>query len=104
MTSQENSIDETQFEIISDPNGGRVWINGADGSSIGRFNKARGIDVHRTATDQMDGMGECLFCTHEPAGESEWNVFREAMKRYYDIDVPADLLSFGEKKLLKAKP
>lgn len=84
------------YEILCDQEGRRVWINGADGSSIGRFNKDSGVDVHRTAAAQMQGEPECLNCTHGAAGKTEWDMFREEMMKHYDIDVPEDLLSFDE--------
>jgi tRNA U54 and U55 pseudouridine synthase Pus10 len=105
-----NKIDlfETDFElpdheIIVDFTGSRVWINASDGSSIGRFNKARGIDVHRTATAQMAGEPECLHCTHEPAGKPEWDIFCREIKTHYGIVVPEDLISFDDGCAVKNK-
>lgn len=66
--------------------GDRVWVNGHDGSCIGRFSKRFGIDVHRTVAEQIEGADQCLYCTHEPAGIAEWEDFREAMRRHHGID------------------
>ncbi|MCY1366954.1 hypothetical protein D9M69_538650 [compost metagenome] len=77
--------------------GDTVWVNAPDGSCIGRFSKRFGIDVHRTITDQMTGLDQCLFCTHEAAGPAEWEQFRAAMLKHYGIDVPANTVTFEEK-------
>lgn len=74
--------------------GGTVWINGADGSCIGRFSKRFGLDVHKTASEQAAGGSQCLHCTHEPAGPAGWSDFRLQMKEHYKIDVPADLVQW----------
>lgn len=74
--------------------GHNVWVTAQDGSCAARFGKRFGIDVHRTATDQLAGAAECLYCTHEPAGEAEWQVFRAAVLRHHGIEVPADTISF----------
>ncbi|WP_240691030.1 hypothetical protein [Burkholderia cepacia] len=74
--------------------GDRVWVNGHDGSCIGRFSKQFGIDVHRTVAEQIEGADQCLYCTHEPAGIAEWEEFRDAMRRHHGIDVPVDAITF----------
>ena len=74
--------------------GDRVWLHAPDGSTVGRFSKQFGIDVHRTATAQMRGEPECLFCTHAPAGAAEWETFRAAILQHYNFEVPADTLTF----------
>jgi len=35
-----------------------------------------------------------LDCTHEPAGPAAWNDFRAQMQLHYQIEVPADLVSW----------
>ena len=72
-----------------------VWVNGSDGSCIGRFSKRFGLDVHKTSTEQVVGGSPCLHCTHEPAGPAEWDRFREQILFHYQIDVPADLVSWN---------
>ncbi|AQH05819.1 hypothetical protein A9R05_43180 (plasmid) [Burkholderia sp. KK1] len=84
-------IHELQVSALGDT----VWVNGPDGSSIGRFSKRFGIDVHTTATAQMDGESQCLFCTHGAAGAAEWGAFRRAVLKHHGIDIPANLISFS---------
>lgn len=71
-----------------------VWVNGADGSCIGRFSKRFGLDVHKTSTAQMAGGSQCLHCTHEPAGPAAWDDFRAQMQLHYHIEVPANLVNW----------
>lgn len=85
---------ETIHEISAEPVGGTVWINALDGSCIGRFSKRFGIDVHRTASAQLAGEGQCLLCTHGAADEGAWSVFIEAMREHHGVVVPKDLLSW----------
>ncbi|MFK4705557.1 hypothetical protein ABIC83_002396 [Roseateles asaccharophilus] len=74
--------------------GTTVWVFSMDGSTIGRFSKKFGMDVHTTVTEQMSGAGECIRCTHEPAGPDQWQEFRELMFKHYGVSVAADLISF----------
>ncbi|WP_084688044.1 hypothetical protein [Paraburkholderia oxyphila] len=73
-----------------------VWVTAHDGSCVGRFSKCFGIDVHRTATEQLAGADQCLRCTHEPAGEAEWREFCEAVLLHHEIEVPFGTISFEE--------
>lgn len=82
------------FGINADPPRGTVWVNGFDGSCIGRFSKRYGIDVHRTASAQLAGEGECLMCTHAPADHASWLTFVDAMQEHHGVTVPPDLLSW----------
>lgn len=84
----------TVCEINADPVRGTVWINGADGSCIGRFSKRFGIDVHRTATTQLAGESECILCTHEPSDRTSWSRFIDAMLEHHAVAVPDDLPSW----------
>ena len=86
--------DATICEINADPGRGTVWINGADGSCIGRFSKRFGIDIHRTATAQLAGEGECIMCTHEPSDRTSWSLFIDAMRQHHGVTVPAELLTW----------
>ena len=81
-----------QIDVAQDSK--RLWINGADGSCIARFDKRFGLDVHRSATAQMQGEPECLHCMHGPAGRAEWDIFRAQVLEHYAIDVPADAIDF----------
>ena len=75
--------------------GNTVWVNsGIDGSCIGRFSKKYGMDVHKTGTQQLAGEGECIHCTHEPAGKEEWHLFIQLMLKHYDVVIPSSLLEF----------
>lgn len=95
----------TEFELVSErdgaayqvqlsSDGATLWVNGPDGSAVGRFAKRFGIDVHRSGTEQMKGLGECLFCTHTPPGEGEWHEFVEAMRRHYGLQIDRSLVRF----------
>lgn len=87
-------IEGLDYCIDVSADGRTVWVNGADGSCIGRFSKQFGIDVHKTSTEQQAGGNQCLHCTHEPAGLAAWDTFRAKMKMHYQIDVPVDLVSW----------
>ncbi|SER38178.1 hypothetical protein SAMN02982919_02305 [Giesbergeria anulus] len=71
-----------------------VWVHAPDGSTVGRFSKRFGMDVHTTVTAQMAGASQCLNCTHEPAGAREWHLFCDLIWQHYQIDVPRSLLQF----------
>ena len=83
-----------RFEVRVSQDGGTVWVNGADGASIGRFSKQFGMDVHRTSSEQMEGMGQCLACTHERAGIAEWDAFRSKMLEHHGVRLKRNLVSF----------
>lgn len=83
------------FDIQVSSDGGTVWVTAADGSCVGRFSKAFGLDVHKSVADQVAGGSQCLHCTHEPAGPAVWNEFRVQVKAHHQIDVPADLVSWS---------
>lgn len=84
---------ENQVQIAMD--GGTVWVHAMDGSTVGRFSRRFGLDVHTTATAQMAGAGQCMHCTHEPAGEADWLEFVRLMNLHHEIDVPVDAIDFG---------
>ena len=85
-------VDEHAFDLQLSADGSTVWVAAFDGSCIGRFSKRGGIDVHRSGQEMMAGKGECLYCTHSPAGPAEWNIFREQISKHYAIDIPADFI------------
>ncbi len=87
-------VEPADFEVIVGDCGTRVWVNAPDGSNVGRFSKRFGLDVHTTVTEQQEGASQCLYCTHEPAGEGEWHVFREKLLVLHGVDLAADLLTF----------
>ena len=47
--------DGQPYEVCVDELGKRLWINAPDGSSVARFNVSVGVDVHNTASEQLDG-------------------------------------------------
>jgi hypothetical protein len=69
--------------------GSTVWIDGGDGSCIGRFSRF-GVDVHTSSTHQLAGGSECLFCTHPPTRPS-WRDFVMAMFDHHGVLVPDSL-------------
>lgn len=83
---------EGQVQVSAD--GSTVWVHAIDGSTVGRFSKRFGLDVHATATDQINGAIQCLHCTHAPAGPIEWKLFRRLMQQHHQIDVEAGLIEF----------
>ena len=42
----------------------------------------------------MAGEGQCLDCTHEPAGPEEWERFRAGMAQHFNVALPPDLIRF----------
>lgn len=83
---------DDQIQVGAD--GRTVWVHGPDGSTVGRFSKTFGMDVHTTVTEQLAGVGQCLHCTHERPTLQDWLKFCELMKAHYQIDVPQDLIAF----------
>lgn len=74
-----------QIDVSADRS--TVWVHALDGSTVGRFSKIFGMDVHRTVTEQMAGVPQCLHCTHEPPKQSDWLKFCELMLQHYGIEV-----------------
>lgn len=87
-------VEGVDYCIDVSADGRTVWVNGADGSCIGRFSKRFGLDVHKTSIEQFSGESQCLHCTHEPAGPSAWSEFRAQILLHYKIHVPANLVSW----------
>lgn len=71
-----------------------VWVHADDGSTVGRFSKVFGMDVHTTITEQLAGAGQCLRCTHEAPGQAEWDEFCSLVLNRYGIAVDRSVLSF----------
>ena len=82
-----------QVQVSAD--GCTVWVHGEDGSTVGRFAKRFGMDVHTTVTEQLGGACQCLHCTHAPATVQDWQLFCELMHRHYGIDLDAGLVEFS---------
>jgi len=66
-----------QIQVSAD--GKTVWLHAMDGSTVGRFSKTFGMDIHTTITQQLAGAGQCLHCTHAPPGKEEWLQFCDLM-------------------------
>lgn len=73
-----------------------VWVHADDGSTVGRFSRRFGMDVHTTVSAQLAGAGQCLHCTHEPAGKTEWMEFRRLMQEHHGIEVRDMLMTFDD--------
>lgn len=71
-----------------------LWVHAADGSTVGRFSKRFGMDVHTTSTAQLSGAGQCLACTHTPPTAKEWEIFIALMRQHYGVIVPVNAMSF----------
>ena len=69
-----------QIEVRADRSTG--WAHPLDGSTVGRFSKRFGMDVHRTITEQMAGASQCLHCTHERPNQSDWLKFCDLMQKH----------------------
>jgi len=72
-----------------DSDGRTVWVNAHDGSCIGRFSKF-GVDVHRTAEDQLKGMPQCLDCGKEETPRASWDRFVHSMMVHHGVVVGAE--------------
>jgi len=89
------------FEVLLDELSCRVWINGQDGSCLARFNPNKGIDLHNSVTEQMQGAPECRFCTHEKAYLPDWELFMSKVDEYWGITICAEI---NERLLAFYKP
>lgn len=84
-------ISTGQVQVSAD--GKTIWVHAFDGSTVGRFSM-RGMDVHTTVQEQMQGASQCLHCTHTRPELSDWLMFCEYMRTIYNIHVDPDLMSF----------
>lgn len=87
--------DGRQYEICLDALGRRLWINADDGSAIARFNTATGVDVHNTASDQIAGAPECLWCTHGRPDYQTWQGFVESVNEHFGVLLSIDAIDVG---------
>ena len=69
-----------------------VWIYFYDGSTIGRFSKRFGIDIHTTVKEQIKTGKECIYCTHKPCDQADWEQFCLMIKEIYNIDIPNNIM------------
>lgn len=81
-----------QIDVSED--GATVWVHALDGSTVGRFSKTFGMDVHRPVTEQMNGASQCLHCTHTKPSHEDWLKFCELMKTHFGIVVNESLITF----------
>lgn len=85
----------TPFEIVVSDDKSTLWINAFDGSCIARFSKRFGIDIHNTATDQIENHApQCLYCTHHAANKDDWLLFCQKVFTFYGIDLDLELVQF----------
>jgi hypothetical protein len=84
--------DEDRVQVS--PDGRTVWVHTDDGSTVGRFSKVFGMDVHTTVTEQLAGAGQCLRCTHTAPGPAQWEEFCDLIHLHYGIVVDRKALSF----------
>lgn len=92
------------FDVQLSGDGSTVWVHSDDGSTVGRFSRRFGLDVHRTVTEQLAGKGQCLHCTHEPAGEADWMKFCSLMQEHFGVTVDASLLEFEDPGVAPSEP
>ena len=72
-----------------------VWVHASDGSTVGRFSKHFGMDIHNPIGQQLEGQGQCLHCTHTKPNESDWARFCELIMKHFGVVVSPTLLTFG---------
>ncbi len=84
---------QLEEQIEKSPDGNTVWVHALDGSTVGRFSAVFGMDVHTTATEQMEGKSQCLYCTHTKPTQEDWLKFCELMQTHYRIEVSTELMS-----------
>lgn len=83
------------FEIVVSDDENTLWVNAFDGSCIARFSKKFGIDIHNTATDQIENNApQCRYCTHHAPDNDDWLVFRQKVLSFYGLDIDVDLIRF----------
>lgn len=99
MTSK---ADDLRLEPVvqTSSDGSTVWVHSSDGTTVGRFSRRWGLDVHRTVTEQMAGADQCLHCTHTKPGPADWIDFCEQIKKHHGIDVDSSLVQFDDQSAL----
>lgn len=96
MQQQKTDMDDLHLEseVELSPDGNTVWVHSSDGSTVGRFSKRWGLDVHRTVTAQLKGEPQCLHCTHTTPGPDDWIEFCEQIQKHHGIEVNRSLVQF----------
>lgn len=82
---------DDQVQVAED--GSTVWVHAMDGSTVGRFSRRFGIDVHSTVTEQLAGASQCLHCTHARPTYVDWIEFCDKILITYSIAVPRGLMT-----------
>lgn len=91
-TVETSTINGALFELCLDGMGRKLWLNAADGSAVARFNVVTGVDIHNTATDQLKGMSECLWCTHEKPTLGVWIKFTDTINQRFGVVIPLNAI------------
>jgi hypothetical protein len=86
--------DQQEFEVQVSDCGSTIWVHSPDGSTVARFSRRFGVDLHTTVTEQLNGASECLFCTHSAPTKSDWDVFRGKLMDAYGVSLAPDLMEF----------
>ena len=73
------------YELTWD--GNTVWVNGSDGSNLGRFGRL-GYDIHKTGAEQVETGKVCIFCTHAKTTMADWGVWRAKITEFSGLAVP----------------
>ena len=81
-----------QVEVSLD--GKTVWVHAMDGSTVGRFSRVFGMDVHRQISEQLAGVSQCLHCTHVTPNADDWTMFCALMLEHFGIHVDPGLMNF----------
>lgn len=72
------------LELLTD--GDTLWVNDHVGMCIERFG-ARGVDVHRSAAEQVAGAPQCLDCIHDLPPVEAWDRFVSSMAKHHAVRI-----------------
>lgn len=82
------------YQIQYDYNRKVVWIHCSDGSTVGRFNKYTGIDIHHSMSEQIEGKPQCKLCTHVKPSKEDWLFFVEKAKELWNVDIDKNHIEY----------
>lgn len=85
-------MEQLPEQVEVSPDGKTVWVHALDGSTIGRFSRVFGMDVHTTISDQLAGADQCLHCTHVKPNRDDWMKFCALIQEHYSIVVDTALI------------
>lgn len=60
----------------------------------GAISKRFGMDVHSSASDQLQGAAECLHCTHTKPTRDDWLEFCNMIQQHHGVEVAEDIVAF----------